>query len=161
MVYNRKVILFFSIFAILFFALFIFFVKAQNNTLTVEANIVLEPTGAGTTNESFVSIAIIPDYISLGNATIGKLSNESKVVINNTGNVKVKVTSQLTNENDEVFRYLQIAEGSSFKNVSIFNTNVTTKKTLSVRLDLRNFDGNIEEDQIGRQAQVQFLAMQA
>ena len=131
----------------------------DTNTLTVEANVILTTTNI--TNESIVSIQIVPDYVYLGDVIVGKLSNETSVIINNTGSVEVKVTSELVN-NDDIFNYLQLKNSSgSWKNIGDFTTNVKTKRTVHIRLDLRNFDLNLEDNIMGHKNDIKFLALAA
>ena len=77
------------------------------------------------------------------------------------GSLKVKVTSELVNS-DQIFDYLQLKDSSSsFKNVSDFSTNVTTKKTVYLRLDLRNFNIDLEESILNHNGDIRFIAMAA
>ena len=73
------------------------------------------------------------------------------------------VTAELINPNDVIFKNLQIANTttSSFKNVSEFITFFSTQRTIKLRLDLRNFEEDIEGPIVNRSTQIRFIAMSA
>lgn len=139
-------------------------VKAQESdekVMTVEADVIVGSGGNQESNESIVSIQV-PNYIHLENVTVGKLSGETKLIINNTGNIDVLLTAELNKPDDIIFRHLQLTNGSStFRNIPEFITTIGTKRTLYMRLDLRYINETIEDDMIGETAQIKFIAMKA
>ncbi|MFA6023485.1 MAG: hypothetical protein WC781_05340 [Candidatus Pacearchaeota archaeon] len=143
----------------------VYFVNGELNntqTTTVESNI-LTGNGSGGGNESVVMIEV-PDKIYLGNATIGELSSTANVLIKNVGTVKpIMVQAELVDLDDEVYSYLQISNvsnKSSFKPLNEFSATLSLQKTTYMRLDLREFGGDIEGNIIGKKAQIRFIAMQ-
>ncbi|MBS3092583.1 hypothetical protein J4466_04150 [Candidatus Pacearchaeota archaeon] len=156
MVYNRKVILFFL--SLLFIVLLIFLVKA-NDVLTVKTDII----------GPRVSIQV-PNEIDLGNISNGDTPPWMNFTINNTGNVKVRITSELINSDHEVFNYIEFdTTTEAIRRVDNFTTTINkpsldeiTSKNISVRINLEDYNGTaITEDIPNAQAQIRFLAMDA
>ncbi|MFA5993101.1 MAG: hypothetical protein WC796_05335 [Candidatus Pacearchaeota archaeon] len=158
---DKKAVVFVIVGSI-FIALISFVIAQQNDTqiMTVEANI-LTGLGGNESNQSFLKISV-PDHIFLGNATIGQVSNETKVIINNTGTIKpIIITAELADPDKDIFNYLQIKDGS-YKFIDEFvSSNITYRKTLYLRFDLRDFDGDLDDDLMGYTNQVRFIAMEA
>lgn len=142
----------------------IFMVGAVEKIMTVEADVYAGEPAINDTNVSIVSISV-PGYIKIENAISGKVSDETRIYINNTGNVRTLVSAQLIDLEDIIFKNLQMTNGSStFRNVSSFVISISTSyrsRVVNMRLDLRGTEGLIEDDMIGHQAQVKFIAMQA
>ncbi|MBS3091382.1 hypothetical protein J4217_02965 [Candidatus Pacearchaeota archaeon] len=130
-----------------------------NDILTVEANIFgLEPPR--------ISVNV-PDYIFVGNASKETETDKVRVDINNTGNVAIVISPELVNESDEIFSNLYFARraADSYKRIGSWSMNVSAPTAggvesdyMYMKLDLRNFDGNITEDRIGKRADVRFIA---
>lgn len=165
---KRMNLVLFSIFVLLIVFIIYSVSAVQNDTqvMTVEADVLAGPG-------QIVKIQV-PDYLFLGDVRKGEESNESKVIINNTGNVDVIVKPELINPNDEIFENLQLRKrktGNSSTSYPIgeFTINVTKPASeggvndeyFYIRLDLTNYDGDIDSDQIGRQADIRFIAMAA
>ncbi len=158
--YKWEVILsFLSIFIIIVMPVLL---NAQSNNVTIEANIILIPVNT-TTNESIVSINVVPDYLYLGDVAVGSISNIVNVSITNTGTIKpAKITAELTNSNDNVFNNLQLKESSgSWKGIMNFTANVSSTKRIDIRLNLADFNEELDDDIVGHKNMIKFLAMAA
>jgi hypothetical protein len=144
-----------------------------NATMTVKANII--GFANGSINISDVSIEV-PDYIFLGNVTgDNPVSEEPTLYMNNTGKVPITVTPQLKDDDEIIFSYLFFRtqkdddEGifNISKRIGNFSMNIDKpasgsrfkSKRFYMHLDLTDFDGEINEDLIGYQADIIFLAM--
>ena len=136
--------------------------NAQNNSVTIEANIVLISLN-DTTNESIVSINVIPDYLYFGNVVVGTISNVANVSITNTGTIKpAKITVELVNSSDNIFNNLQLKESSgSWKDIVNFTANVSSTKRIDLKLNLMNFEHELDDDIVGHKNVIKFLAMAA
>ncbi|MBI2629277.1 hypothetical protein HYW74_04285 [Candidatus Pacearchaeota archaeon] len=136
----------------------IFLVKA-NDILTVKADII----------GPRVSIQV-PDEIDLGNISNGDTPSWMNFTINNTGNVKVRITSELINSDHEVFNYTEFdTTTEAIRRVDNFTTTINkpslgdiTSKNINVRINLEDYNGTaITEDILDATAQIRFLAMDA
>lgn len=164
-----------SAFAIFSFALlvimFIFMASASKDVMTVEANIF---AGSGTNNDSTIRIEV-PDYLFFGNVSVGDISDELKVYINNTGSVDVTVTPKLLNRSEEIFSYLNFrkfktSNGTSvpFTRIGDFSFNINKPsggntyedEYIYMALDLRNYTGVLNQNLIGHKADVKFFAVE-
>ncbi|MBS3085413.1 hypothetical protein J4225_01890 [Candidatus Pacearchaeota archaeon] len=136
--------------------------NAQNTTVSVEANIILIPINT-TSNESIVSVSVTPDFVYLGDVVVGEISNVVNVSISNTGSVKpAKITAELVNQSDNIFNTLQLKDSSgSWGNIANFTTNVSSTKRIDIRLNLVNFNAELDDDVVGHKNEIKFLAMAA
>jgi hypothetical protein len=136
--------------------------ETGNSTITLEANIVILALN-NTSNESIVSISVSPNYINFGDVIVGEYSDVVNVNITNIGSVKpLRITSELVDSNDEIFKNLKLTyPGGSFKNVNNFTMNLSSTRRVDMKLDLTNFEGQIEDDIIGHVNNVRFIAMAA
>lgn len=137
-----------------------------NDTLTAEVNIVVP--------EKIVSIQV-QEHVSLGNITMGSSKQSTgnvKVDINNTGTVDVFVTPVLVEES-EVFSNLYLTKrlSGAFLNwakVGEWTLDIdqpssvggVKKEYFYMKLDLTDFEGEIEESMLGQQAELLFVAVE-
>ena len=134
---------------------------ANNSTMTVEANIFASDEGS----QAGISF-IVPDYIYLGNVSIGECSDSVKFYINNTGSSKINIVPKLKEENEKIFSWLYFKEyGEDLIRIfpfGNFSSNITAKddRTYYVRLNLTDAE-NIENNMIGHKADVVFWAVAA
>ena len=141
-----------------------------NATMTVEANIM------EFAEESVEEVSIkVPDYIFLGEVTKeNPVSDEVKIYINNTGKVPVRITPQLKEGNNDIFKNLffrttKTSNGTDVIPVKIGNYFLDIDKPSSgsnyrskyfyMKLDLTDFSGEINQDLIGYKTEIIFLAM--
>lgn len=139
---------------------FLAFVFAEDSdTITLETNVL---TGLPVSNESMIQIEV-PDYLFIGNVSVGDLSDETNITINNNSTVKIKVISELVNSSDKIFSHLILKEyGGKYKGVDDFSMNITGKtKKVYMKLNLTDFEEDLENDLIGHQSQLRFIAMEA
>ena len=165
----------FILFGCFLFSSYVVLADNTNETMVVEANII------GFANESAnvteVSIEV-PDYIFLGDVTPGDpVSEEVGIYINNTGKVNVRISPELKDSDEEIFKYLYFRKQQS---TSTNNTDLVTFKKIGdyyldiskpqagkryrsghcyMQLNLTDFDGDIKEDLVGHKADIVFLAM--
>lgn len=145
------------------------------NVITFEANIL-----SNATEEAILSLEV-PDYIFLGNVTIGEKSSETTISINNTGNVDLLITPELVNSGEDIFSYLyfrsqktQTINGTSgipvpFEKIGLFSFSVSKpasgssvrKKDFYTVLDLTNYTGPLQDNLIGHRADVKLVAVAA
>ena len=139
---------------------------AQNDTMIVEVNI-LAPEIPNNT----VSIEV-PDYLFMEDIMVGESTDKFRIDVNNTGNVNITVTPLLQDLNDEIFSNLYFQNRQSGNNsqeymLGDYSFNISKPSTPGGKrseyfwmwLDLTNFEGNIEEDIIGRRADLLFIAL--
>ena len=149
------------------------FSSADNDIITFEANII-----ADSTEEPTIRISV-PDYINLGNVSVGGKSQEIRVFINNTGSVDVIVTPELMNSSEEIFSYLYFREQKT-RTINGTSTNVPfsrlgnfsfsaakptsgndfNEEDFYTILDLTDFNGNLNNNLIGHRANVKFIAVE-
>ena len=145
-----------------------FFVSAEENdtkVTIVEANIIEA--------EIIPDIQIqVPDRIILiGNASIGDISEDTKVYINNTGKLKISVTPELTDVNNELFSNLyfkkyKTGNSSQFFRIGEFTFNISAPpeggfndEYFYMVLNLSNYQG---QSVLGKQeAEIYFIAVEA
>ncbi len=154
-----------SIFILAFLILIISIVKA-GDTMTVEANIFAsEP-------EDIVRVEVQP-YLNFGNVSIGEQSDEFNVQINNTGTTAVIVTPKLVNSSEVIFKNLYFREQKTkngtavpFSKLGKFSLNITKpdssgvrKDSFWVKLDLRDFNGDLNDDMLNHKSKLVFVAM--
>lgn len=140
-----------------------FFVGALHSDVSAfEVNIVGPP-------EPIVKISV-PDNVFFGNLENGQQSDEIRINVTNTGTVGVIITPQLIDKSERIFNYTYFGRrlADPFKRIGNFNFNITAPATGEVRddyiyakLDLRNFDGVINNDIPGHKADVRFFAVAA
>ena len=136
-----------------------------NDTMIVEVNLL----GFGNASETPEVAIEVPDYVNLGDVTKDDpVSNESdRMWINSTGTVNITVTPQITDSDEEIFKFLFFKRITSdqWRKIGDWSLDIDKPKTgkgkgqFYVRLDLTNFDGNINEDIIGYKNNVVFYAM--
>jgi hypothetical protein len=144
----------------------------ENATMTVEVDII----GFNSTSGGEISIEV-PDYIDLGEVSKNDLvSDEEGIWINNTGIVDIRVTPQLNDPEEEIFKYLYFRKQTStvtnntdlilFKKIGDYYIDInkpTTGKSYRaehcyMQLNLSDFNGVIKEDVNNYQADIVFLA---
>ncbi len=158
---------FLIIFSILFLSLGVF-VGAQERFMQVEANIL-----AGEDSNEIINIEF-PEEISFGDVINGEKSDELKIYVNNTGNIKIKVTPQLVNPDDEIFTNLKLRKFKSgnqsvYSPIGEFSFNISAPsgndefkaEYFYMLLDLTDADLDIEDDLIGEKADIKFIALSA
>jgi len=146
----------------------------DNNVMTVEVNLVGFDAGAG----DYVSIEV-PEYIYLGSVNSSKsMFNETKVYMNNTGNLSITITPMVLTDSKGIMNYLSFREtrthtvnGSSqdtpFIKIGDFNFNVAKPTPLGSKkskyfymsLNLTDFDGSVSGENVNYSGQIKFLAM--
>ncbi|HRZ85574.1 MAG TPA: hypothetical protein P5277_02230 [Candidatus Paceibacterota bacterium] len=158
---KKRVYSFVGIFLVLnIFCCFSVYSEQYTKTLILETNVI-----AGESESSGISIEI-PDYLFLGNVSVGELSeNVTSILIKNTGDVKpVKVIAELVNSNDYIYKYLRISNSSKtsgFKTIGEFVISLNTQKTVYTRIDLREFEDDLENNILNHRAEIRFIAMEA
>ena len=166
---NRRLIAFivFSFFLLVNMFAFSF----AGDIMTIQADILDE-------DDSEIISVEVPDLIFLGEVSKGKISDEFKVYINNTGNVDIKVTPRIVSGENDIFSYLSFRKtktrtinGTSsdvpYTKIDDFSFNIT--KPLSgkdyndeyfyLALDLREYPSSINQDKIGLRTDVKFFAV--
>ncbi len=132
---------------------------SAGDTVVFEANIF----------QSVVRVSV-PDSIFLGDVAPGYATPEGSFLINNTGTTDIKVVPGLVDNSENLFRYLKFKEtGGALTKIGSFEINVSkpsafsgsNTKTIRYKLDLQDFEGNINRDYIGHKASVRFLAVAA
>jgi|SRR3989344_2204044 len=154
----------------LFVTSLFYFVSALNDTMIVEANIIVADGGG---NGTIIRVEV-PDYLFFGNVSKGGKSDELKVYVNNTGNTDIIVTPQLNNISEQIFsnlyfRKFKTSNGTNvnFTRIGSFSFNITKPsggETFNdayfyVLLDLSNYTGIVNNDIIGHRSNVKFIAV--
>lgn len=139
------------------------FVSALHNDVsTFEVNIIGPP-------EPIIRISV-PDNVFFGNLENGQQSDNVRINITNTGTVGVIITPQLIDKSEKIFNFTYFARRTTnpFQRIGGFSFNITAPATGDVRedyiyakLDLRDFDGAIDDDIPGHKADVRFFAVAA
>lgn len=165
-----KLIKLISICFVFFISLFIYVSAVANDTqvMSVEANVLDPLAGTG----SIIKIQI-SNYTFFGNVTQGEMSDEIKIIVNNTGNVDVTVRPEVFNPNNDVFKHLQLRKrksgnSSTFYPIGQFAINITKPSSeggvnddyFYMTLDLTDYETDVEGDQMGRKALLRFVAME-
>ncbi|MBT4257879.1 hypothetical protein HOD88_01700 [archaeon] len=145
-----------------FVFVFMGFATAADNSsdvMTVEANIF----------ESSVGINV-PDRIAFGDIAKGYISERQSADISNTGTTDILITPELANSSEEIFSYLSFREilDDPLTRVGFFDFEILRPATIGVAreenlylyLDLTNYIGEIEEEQMNHEAEVIFWAME-
>src|SRR3989344_6074882 len=111
----------------------------------------------------------ITNSIYMGNISKGYSTDKTRVDINNTGDVAVKVTPQLSNSSEEIFSNLYFARRTTepYGKIGNFSLNISQPSSLGdvtdeyfyVKLDLTGYTGTISADKLGHKAQVVFYAL--
>ncbi len=143
----------------------------HSDVMTVGANIlnwtVLVP-------ESAVRISV-PDSIFLGNVSIGEISEEIQIRVNNTGTVNITVRPQLLDTPDPVFRNIYFRETKTkngepvpFARIGDFTFNISKpttggfrSKSFYMMLNLTDFTGTLESNVVNYEADIRFFAAAA
>jgi hypothetical protein len=154
------------ILALVFFNLISIIYAAQNDTMVVEVNVLAPEIPSNT-----VSIEV-PDYLFMDNISVGESTDKFRVEVNNSGNVDIIITPLLQDPDDEIFSNLWFQNRKTGNNsqeyaIGEYSFNITASSTPGGKndeyfwmwLDLTNFEGNIEEDMIGRRADLLFIAL--
>jgi len=145
-----------SVFA--FILIFLALVYASSDTMKVEANI-FAPV---------VSVEV-PDYVYFGNLSKGYESDEINITINNTGTTDISVTPRLANSQEKIFNYTYFKKTSSdtYRLVGMFNVNISRPtqngvkvQSVYAKLDLTDYDGDIDYDMIKHNASIIFWAVE-
>ena len=134
---------------------------SDSETMTIEADIFTQPP-------LVVSIEV-PDYVFLGNVSVGKTNNnKTKVYVNNTGTANIIITPQVKNLSDDIVNYLyfQRRVADSWKQIGNFSFGINASTTggkedeyFYMKLDLKDYNGTIDQDIIGYQTDIKFVAM--
>lgn len=141
---------------------FIWLVSADNNRMTLEANIM-----PSVSNESIVSIEV-PNYLFFGNITKGQKSNETKITVNNTGTVDVTVTPHLLDSTEKIFNYtyfrLRKTSGGNevpFTKIGQFNFNISKSDNeyFYISLDLTGYPEDIPQAIPDHSTDILFVAL--
>ncbi|MBM3234029.1 hypothetical protein FJZ19_02955 [Candidatus Pacearchaeota archaeon] len=131
---------------------------ADTGKMKVEANIF----------KSVVSIEV-PDYAYFGGVTKGYKSNDVNIAINNTGTTDISVTPRLANSQEKIFNYTYFKKTSSdtYRLVGMFNVNISRPtqngvkvQSVYAKLDLTDYDGDIDYDMIKHNASIIFWAVE-
>tara|TARA_Y100000034_G_C6865103_1_gene394194 strand:+ start:745 stop:1227 length:483 start_codon:yes stop_codon:yes gene_type:complete len=156
---TSRVVVLLSVSLVMFFS-FVFLASADD-VMTVEANIF-----------AYVASVEVPESVFLGNLTKGyetELNSSNKIYINNTGTMGITVTPELVNSSEIIFSYLyfnRILSGD-FERIGNYSLDIDQPSepggkevgSFYMKLDLRNFNESIEEDMLGHNAEVNFIAM--
>ena len=156
----------FIVVLVLIFVLgYVVFVNADE-IINVEADIIVP--------EKIVKIQI-PEYVYLGNLTVGynMKTDEIKVEINNTGTVNVTVTPSLVNSSEEIFSYLYFTERLSgdrygWDKIGDWDMDIEKPDDLGgerkdwfyMKLDLSNYTRDIEDSMFGYKRELVFIAVE-
>lgn len=144
----------------------------SNDSTTLQVDLV----GFNSSSNEEIGIEV-PDRIDLGELTnTGKSSDEVGVYINNTGTKNIRVTPQLADNDEEIFKYLFFRDQ---KTTSTNNTDLITFKQIGnyyldidkpltgktfraghcyLVLNLTEFSGRISEDVYDYSSEVIFIA---
>ena len=138
-------------------------VASVSERMTVEANIFIP-----TATEPIISIEV-PDYLFIGNLTIGEKTDKIKVYVNNTGNVNVTITPQLASSSEIIFNnlFFQRRTTEPWMKISNWNLNISKPSGSGVndeyfymKLDLTGFTDELDENLIGHKSDIVFWATQ-
>jgi hypothetical protein len=111
----------------------------------------------------------VPDLIDLGNISYNGDGTRTRVDINNSGNVAVNIKPVLVNSSDEVFSNLYFERRTTdvYSKIGNWSINITAPTSgvdgdyFYMKLDLRNYNGNINSDLLNQRSNVKFVATQA
>ena len=160
----------FSVFVFFIFAT-LFLVSALSDTMTVEANII---TNTSESNNTIIRVEV-PDYLFIGNVSVGEIGSEMKIYVNNTGNVDITVTPRLLNNSEDIFSYLHFRKLKTSNGTDVPLTrigdfdfdiskpssgNTYNDEYFYMVLDLRNYSGTLNNDIMRHRADVKFFAVQ-
>lgn len=156
--------------SLLVFIVLFYFASALNDTMIVETNIFVN----GSSGNSTIIRVEVPDYLSFGNVTNFGESEELRVYVNNTGNVNIRVTPDLINQSEMIFRNLYLRKSKTsngtavnFSRIGTFSFNITrptSGQTFNdeyfwIMLNLSNNPQNITSNIIGHRTNVKFFAV--
>ncbi|MEK6833131.1 MAG: hypothetical protein AABY32_03715 [Nanoarchaeota archaeon] len=137
---------------------------SSNATMRVEVDLV-----GFTPPEPFIGIEV-PDYVYLGNLSKKTMKTDDvRVDINNTGNINITITPFLKDSGEKIFSYLFFQRRTNVAWQKIGNWSLKIEKPeedetfrdeyFYMQLDLKKYDEPINEDIIGHEANITFLAM--
>lgn len=134
------------------------FVYAANSTIIIEANILADPEN----EEPEIGIEV-PDHVFLGDVSKGGSTSYTRIQVNKTGSSKVNIRPELAEGDSDIFENLYFRELSgSAKKIGEFNMNISgSSKNMEVKLDLSDFEGEIESDLIGEEVEIIIIAVAA
>jgi len=149
------------LFLTLFVLITLFIVSADEGTnprMTVKANI-LAPE---------VSIRV-PDILDFGDVKFGYVSEIKNITVYNTGEIKVKITTELANSSELIFNYTKFRKSNlttwnkiggsySFTIDKPSEVGGETEQSLDFMLDLTSFEGEVNEDIPNHEAEIIFWA---
>lgn len=120
-------------------------------------------------NEPQIVKVSVPDYVFLGSVGKGEQTENVKIYVNNTGNVNVTITPELVNKNDPYFKYIyfQRRVAEPYRKIGEFKFNISAPKSpkkyedeyVYAKLDLRSFEGDIQENIQEYKSDVKFVAV--
>lgn len=167
-----KGIVSFTISFLLIIVVLFYFASALDDTMVVEANIFAIGNGSG--NNSTVIRVEVPDHLFFGNITNFGTSEELRVYVNNTGNVDITVTPDLTNQSEVIFSNLYLRKyrtsngtAVNFTRIGAFSFEINKPASgqtyndeyFYIMLDLSNNPQNITSNMIGHRTNVKFFAV--
>src|SRR3989344_3420316 len=141
-----------AIFAVLLvgvlFSLFVIVFVSANSNVDFVADVYAPRTSIQITNS-----------IYMGNISKGYSTDKTRVDINNTGDVAVMVTPQLSNSSEEIFSnlYFKRIQSDPFARIGNFSLNISKPSSMGgvkessfyVKLDLTGYTGTISADKLG------------
>jgi len=111
----------------------------------------------------------VPDYLYLGEVTRDNpVSEEINIKVNDTGNIDAMVIPTLSSDSPEVFNYLyfrkyQTSNGTNVipTRIGSFEVNVSKHSSTSfyMSLNLTDFNGTLNSDNLNLNSSVQFLGI--
>lgn len=158
--------------SLLILIFFITIATAGNEVMNVEADIL--DTGQGGNNQTGGISIQVPDFIDLGNVSESGISEEPQIYMNNTGEVAIVVTPQLSNYTDNIFNNLYFREFKTSggnpvtpRRIGNWSMNISApsagqnfrSKYFYMRLDLSNANIDLSDNLYGHQAHVRFFAV--
>jgi len=156
----------FLLLMVIFFFLVLNISAGQNETMSLEVNVLALEFPADT-----VSIEV-PDYLFMGDIKVGDQTEKFQVYVNNSGNVDIIVTPQLQDPSEEIFSNLYFQDrktGNSSQEYIIgeYSFDISEPSTEGGKrseyfwmwLDLTDFNEELEEDTIGKRADIMFIAL--
>lgn len=111
----------------------------------------------------------VPDSIDLGNVSYNADGTRTRVDINNSGNVNVNIKPVLVDSGDEIFSNLYFIRRTTdiYTRIGSWSININASTSgveedyFYMKLDLREYDGNITRDMLNEQGELKFIATQA
>ena len=111
----------------------------------------------------------VPDSIDLGNISYNGDGTRTRVDINNSGNVNVNIKPVLVDSGDQIFSNLYFIRRTTdvYTKIGTWSINVNASSSgveqeyFYMKLDLRDFNGNIVSDMLNERENIKFIATQA